>query len=104
MATTKSKLSQNDWTSKLPVELSEAERNLFPEPPLKLPGPMNKKLCQREPIKGLFERAEQWKTKYLKENPNSKIQLIELDHAMKLVIRSPRGEWTDEYIYGEHEH
>ena len=74
MATTKSKLSQNDWTSKLPVKLSEAERELFPEPPLKISGPMNKKLCQREPLKGLFERAEQWKTKYLKENPNSKIQ------------------------------
>ena len=98
------KLSQNDWTSKLPIELSEDEIKLFPEAPLKLSGPINKQLCKREPIKGLFEKAEQWKAQYLKENPGSKVQLIQLEHAMKLVIRSPRGEWMDEYIYGEHEH
>ena len=33
--------SQKDWTSNLPIELSQDEKNLFPEPPMKLSGPRN---------------------------------------------------------------
>ena len=31
--------SQKDWTSNLPIELSQYEKELFPEPPMKLSGP-----------------------------------------------------------------
>ena len=33
--------SKKDWTSNLPIELSQDEKDLFPEPPMKLSGPRN---------------------------------------------------------------
>ena len=33
--------SKKDWTSNLPIEMSQDEKNLFPEPPMKLSGPRN---------------------------------------------------------------
>ena len=36
--------SQKDWTSNLPIELSQDEKELFPEPPMKLSGPRNTNL------------------------------------------------------------
>ena len=39
--------SQKDWTSNLPIELSQDEKELFPEPPMKLSGPRKANLDWR---------------------------------------------------------
>ena len=39
--------SQKDWTSNLPIELSQYEKELFPEPPMKLSGPRKANLDWR---------------------------------------------------------
>ena len=39
--------SKKDWTSNLPIELSQDEKELFPEPPMKLSGPRKANLDWR---------------------------------------------------------
>ena len=61
--------SQKDWTSNLPIELSQYEKELFPEPPMKLSGPRKANL----EILGLIfserknEKNEETKRKTRKE-------------------------------------